>query len=114
MKNFLIQHLSNDSTTASAGILGCLAAGIDVQYECWDSMTVKALTPDKVEFLRHLFQSLIGSVTLKCDFAEKRTCRESLILRDKMNLSVRLAHLSRSGPRFDLSYYQKFHLPMNF
>ena len=80
MKNFLIHHLSDNSSCASAGILGCLADGIDVQYECWDSMTVKALTPDKVEFLRHLFQSLIGSVTLKCDFAEKRTCRESRLL----------------------------------
>ena len=79
MKNFLIQHLSGDSSKLSAGILGCLADGIDVQYECWDSMTVKALHPDKVEFLRFLMKSLIGSVTFKCDYAEKKKCRESLM-----------------------------------
>ena len=79
MKNFLIQHLSGDSSKLSAGILGSLADGIDVQYECWDSMTVKALHPDKVAFLRFLIKSLIGSVTFKCDYAVKKTCRESLM-----------------------------------
>ena len=81
MKNFLIQHLSSDSSKTSAGILGCLADGIDVQYECWDSMTVHALHPDKVEFLRFLFKSLLGSVTFRCDYREKRKCRESLMYR---------------------------------
>ena len=79
MKNFLIQHLSTASNKTSAGILGCLADGIDVQYECWEGKTVKALSPDKVQFLRFLINSLIGSVTFKCDYAEEKICRESVV-----------------------------------
>ena len=76
MKNFIIQHLSAASDKASAGIFGCLADGTDVQYECWTGMTVKALHPDKVQFLRTLINNLLGSITFKCDYEKNQKCRE--------------------------------------
>ena len=81
MKNFLIHHLSTVSDKTSAGILGCLADGINVKYECWASMEVKALHPDKVQFLRSLVEILMGSMTFKCDYARDQECRESAVYR---------------------------------
>ena len=36
------------------------------------------------------------------------------LARSPLTVGFARTHLSGSGPRFDLSYYQKFHLPMNF
>ena len=76
MKNFLVQQLSTVSDKSSAGILGCLANGINIKYECWDGMEVKALLPEQVQFLKSVIEKLMGSMTLKCDYDGNQKCRE--------------------------------------
>ena len=76
MKNFLVQQLSTVSDKSSAGILGCLAGGINIKYECWDGMEVKALLPGQVQFLKSVIEKLMGSMTLKCNYDGNQKCRE--------------------------------------
>ena len=53
-----------------------------------------------------------GRKDMRCKRVERQ--RERKREGGREGIGSNAAHLSRSGPRFDLSYYQKFHLPMNF